>query len=127
MDTNHVCAGERVALLVNNLGSATALEMGVACRAAVRCLTDPGRAGGALVLRRVWVGTFMTSLDMKGVSLSVMRLGADSALEAALDAPTQVGGRLAGAPAGTTGFPRLGCRRQRSIERSVQRSIQRSG
>lgn len=40
-----------------------------------------------LVVERMYVGPFMTSLDMAGFSLTLMRL--DDRLLAALDAPTQ--------------------------------------
>lgn len=41
-------------------------------------------------LERVWVGTFMTSLDMRGLSLSLIRL--NDGLTKLLDAPAKVVG-----------------------------------
>ena len=45
-------------------------------------------------LERLWVGTFMTSLDMHGLSLSLMKL--DDELMALLDAPAEVGDFVGG-------------------------------
>ncbi|PSC68530.1 3,4-dihydroxy-2-butanone kinase [Micractinium conductrix] len=76
--------GERVALLVNNLGSTTPLEMNAAARAAARLVEARLQAR----LERLFVGPFMTSLDMHGLSLSLLRIPDDATL-ALLDAPTQ--------------------------------------
>eukprot|EP00892_Ulva_mutabilis_P007685 jgi/Ulvmu1/5289/UM022_0083.1 len=74
-------AGERVALLVNNLGGTTTLELFTVARDALAYLTGKG-----IKVERAAVGTFISSLDMAGVSLSVMRLTDD--LVKLLDAPT---------------------------------------
>ena len=62
-------AGQSVALLVNNLGSTPVMEQYVVARRAIEQL----EASGATVAR-VFVGPFMTSLDMSGVSLTVFKL-----------------------------------------------------
>lgn len=65
--------GDRIGLLINNLGIATQLEMGIAVRAAVRAATgEPLKAAGV-----VWLGsgTLMTSLDMHGLSISIINFG----------------------------------------------------
>ncbi|KMO27626.1 dihydroxyacetone kinase, partial [Methylobacterium variabile] len=71
-----------LALLVNNLGGTTALEMQVLTRAV---LATPL---GARVRLLLGPAAAMTALDMHGASLSVMPL--DSATEAALTAATEV-------------------------------------
>nr|WP_210301949.1 dihydroxyacetone kinase subunit DhaK [Methylobacterium brachythecii] len=77
-----VAASQRLALLVNNLGSATALEMQILTKAV---LDTPLGARVALVLGPA---PAMTALDMHGVSLSFLAL--DDELEAALLAQTDV-------------------------------------
>ncbi|MBP1179651.1 dihydroxyacetone kinase subunit DhaK [Methylobacterium sp. PvR107] len=73
---------DRLALLVNNLGSASALEMQV--------LTQAVLATGLGSRVRLLIGPapLMTALDMHGASLSVLPL--DDELEAALLAPVPV-------------------------------------
>jgi len=84
-----VPGGGRVVLLANNLGGATAMELGVVSAAAQRWL----RARGCTVVRTL-VGNFMTALDMRGFSLTLLRIPADAreghawleALDRAVDA-----------------------------------------
>ena len=73
---------DRLALLVNNLGSASALEMQILTRAVLG--TDLGRRVRLLL----GPAPLMTALDMHGASLSVLPL--DDELEAALAAPVPV-------------------------------------
>lgn len=75
-------AGDRVVLLVNNLGATPAMELGIIAQRAVAYL-----AARDIILERLWVGTFLTALEMAGCSLSLARVG-DQALTL-LDAPTQ--------------------------------------
>jgi len=70
--------GEEVALLVNSLG-ATPLEELLILLKEVRSLLD----GANITIRRILLGPFVTSLEMPGVSLSVMWLDKD--LSTALD------------------------------------------
>ncbi|SFJ90887.1 dihydroxyacetone kinase family protein [Celeribacter neptunius] len=72
-------AGERVALLVNNLGATPPMEVSIMAGDAL----DACAAAG-LAVERIWAGTFLTAIDMAGVSLSLMRL--DAARLDALDA-----------------------------------------
>jgi len=64
--------GDRLALLLNNLGGATQLEMGIAARAAVAEVTQ-GLEG--VILERVYVGTMVSSLDMHGLSVTLLNVG----------------------------------------------------
>ncbi|MGU3662706.1 dihydroxyacetone kinase subunit DhaK [Methylobacterium sp. A49B] len=77
-----VAAAGRLALLVNNLGAASALEMQVLTRAVLA--TELGRRVRLLI----GPAPLMTALDMHGASLSVLPL--DDELEAALAEPVPV-------------------------------------
>ena len=87
--------GDKVALLVNNLGASTGMELSVATRKAI--LTLEGPAYGVSV-ERVFVGPFMTALDMVGLSVSVLKLSGDMAsrLDAPCTAPAWPGGGAVG-------------------------------
>jgi triose/dihydroxyacetone kinase / FAD-AMP lyase (cyclizing) len=74
--------GDRVVLLVNNLGGSTTMELAIVARHAISVLEDRG-----LVVERVYCGTFLSALEMAGVSLSVLLV--DDARLARLDAPTE--------------------------------------
>jgi dihydroxyacetone kinase len=73
--------GESVALLVNNLGGTSVIELGIVARAAVQYLESHG-----VVVVRGWAGTFLTALEMPGCSLTLLRVDAERI--ARLDAPT---------------------------------------
>jgi len=73
--------GQTVALMVNNLGSTTPLELASATRHAIKHLA----AAYGVTVVRCYVGSFMTSLDMTGFSLTLLKL--DGALLPLLDAP----------------------------------------
>lgn len=73
--------GERIALLVNNLGGTPTMELAIVARRAIAVL-----GGRGLVIERAYAGTFLSALEMAGVSLSVLRV--DDARLARLDAPT---------------------------------------
>ncbi len=76
--------GDRVALLVNGLGSTPPMELSIVARAAVAFLERKG-----VTVERAWAGTFLSALDMPGFSLSVMQV--DDAALALVDAPTDAG------------------------------------
>ncbi|OJY67926.1 MAG: dihydroxyacetone kinase [Sphingobium sp. 66-54] len=62
-------AADRVALLVNNLGGTAVQELSIVARHALKRLRDAGvRPEAALV------GSFLTALEMPGVSLSLLKL-----------------------------------------------------
>ncbi|XP_002195836.5 triokinase/FMN cyclase [Taeniopygia guttata] len=73
--------GSSVLLVVNNLGGLSCLELGIVAGAAVRCLENRG-----IRITRAMVGTFMTSMEMAGVSLTIMLV--DEELVNLIDAKT---------------------------------------
>src|SRR6185437_4345287 len=89
--------GDRIAVLVNNLGATTWMELAIVARRVVSVLASRG-----LAVEHVYAGTFMSSLDAAGVSVSVMRVN-EQRLRL-LDAPTS-------APA----WPRVSMEHRRSI------------
>lgn len=84
-ETNYVpiTRGSRVALMVNGLGATPTMELMIAAGKAVPKL----QLEHGLAVDRVYTGPFMTSLDMAGFSISVMR--ADEGILQRLDAPTK--------------------------------------
>lgn len=73
--------GDHVALLVNNLGGTAQMEMSIVARDALEVLKARG-----IIVDRGFCGTFLTAIEMTGISLSLLRT--DAELLAALDAPT---------------------------------------
>jgi dihydroxyacetone kinase len=72
---------KRVALMINNLGATTEMELAIIARHAAPYLKNKG-----FTVERVYAGTFLSSLDMAGISISV--LGVNEAWLGWLDAPT---------------------------------------
>ena len=58
---------KRVAVLINNLGATTEMELAIVARHATSFLADRG-----FDVERIYAGTFLSSLDMAGVSISVL-------------------------------------------------------
>lgn len=79
IDDQALQAGEQVALLVNNLGGTPSSEVGIVAGSALRYV-----AARDIVVERAWAGTFLSALEMAGVSLTVLRV--DSQRLAWLDA-----------------------------------------
>lgn len=69
-------AGASVALMVNNLGGCAELECWVTARTVMQELVARG-----FRVRRIFVGSFMTSLEMPGLSVSLLRLDGRQCLE----------------------------------------------
>ena len=63
---------QRVAVMVNNLGATTEMELAIVARHAASFL-----AGKGLTVERIYAGTFLSSLDMAGISISVLGLNED--------------------------------------------------
>lgn len=73
-------AGDRIAVLVNGMGGTPLMELFIANRHIHEALTGKG-----LVIAKTIVGNYMTSLDMEGFSISLLKL--DEELEKLLNAP----------------------------------------
>ena len=75
---------QRVAVMVNNLGATTEMELAIVARHAASFL-----AGKGLTVERIYAGTFLSSLDMAGISISVLSLNEDRLrwLDASTTAP----------------------------------------
>ena len=73
-----------VAMMINNLGAATAMELAIVARHAVSFLVSKG-----FTVERIYAGTFLSSLDMAGISISVLGLNEDRLrwIDAATTAP----------------------------------------
>ncbi|CAI0400107.1 unnamed protein product [Linum tenue] len=84
IETNYVpiTRGSRVVLMVNGLGATPAMELMIAAGKAVPQL----QLEHGLAVERVYTGSFMTSLDMAGFSITIMK--ADQAILQRLDAAT---------------------------------------
>ncbi|XP_021768919.1 putative 3,4-dihydroxy-2-butanone kinase isoform X1 [Chenopodium quinoa] len=84
-ETNYVPIerGNNVVLMINGLGATPVMELMVAAGKAVpRLQLEHG-----LAVDRVYTGSFMTSLDMAGLSITVMKV--DEGILQRLDAPTK--------------------------------------
>uniref|UniRef100_A0A914XEJ4 Triokinase/FMN cyclase n=1 Tax=Plectus sambesii TaxID=2011161 RepID=A0A914XEJ4_9BILA len=73
---------DSVAVLVNNLGGLSQLEMNIVCGEVLDWLSAAG-----VQVQRFYSGACMTSLEMRGVSISVLKLQSDWLRY--LDAPTE--------------------------------------
>ena len=73
--------GDRVVLLVNSLGATPMMELALVARQGIARLESQG-----ILVERAYVGTFLTALEMAGVSLSILRV--DDARLARLDLAT---------------------------------------
>ena len=74
-------AQKRIAVLINNLGATTEMELAIVARHATLFLDRSG-----FTVERLYAGTFLSSLDMAGISISV--LGLNDEWLRWLDAPT---------------------------------------
>jgi dihydroxyacetone kinase len=63
---------KQVAVMVNNLGATTTMELAIVARHAVSFLENKG-----FTVERVFAGTFLSSLDMAGISISLLSLNDD--------------------------------------------------
>jgi dihydroxyacetone kinase len=75
-----LAAGTNISVLINNLGATTAMELAIVARSTLQGLRSRG-----LVVERIYAGTFMSSLEAAGVSISLLAL--DEERIALLDAP----------------------------------------
>jgi len=72
--------GDAVEVLINGLGATPVEELYIAFRHVARRLEDAG-----LRIRRPWIGEYATSLEMAGMSVSLLRM--DDELARLMDAP----------------------------------------
>jgi len=84
-------AGSEVAVMVNGLGATPLMELYILYNEVEKLLSEAGAK-----VHRVFVGNYMTSLEMSGCSVTVLKL--DDELKALLDAPCdapalKIGGR----------------------------------
>lgn len=106
-------SGDRVALLVNGLGSTPPMELAIVARSAVARLEAKG-----VVVERAWAGTFLSALDMPGFSLSVMHV--DDATLSLMDAPTDAGAwPRGGAVNRTRVLPSAGVEKSATAENTI--------
>jgi dihydroxyacetone kinase-like protein len=77
-----LASGDAVLALVNGLGTAYGLELSVAARQVHRLLGDRG-----ITIARSLVGSYVTSLDMLGLSVTLVR--ADEEIVRLWDAPVR--------------------------------------
>lgn len=75
--------GDEVALMVNGMGGTPLMELFLANRRANQLLEEKG-----IKIYKTFVGEYMTSLEMAGVSLTLLKL--DDELKELLDAPTEI-------------------------------------
>ena len=75
---------KRVAVMLNNLGAVTEMELAIVARHATPFLESKG-----FKVERIYAGTFLSSLDMAGISISVLGVNDERLrwLDAATSAP----------------------------------------
>ena len=79
-------AGDNLAVMVNNLGGTSNFEMSILANSVVKLLEGSNMN---CKVCRLYVGTFMSSFDMQGASVSIMNLtDAPHSYTGLLDAPT---------------------------------------
>ncbi|KAB2073200.1 hypothetical protein ES319_A07G068100v1 [Gossypium barbadense] len=85
LESNYIpiTRGNRVVLMINGLGATPVMELMIAAGKTVPKL----QLEFGLLVERVYTGSFMTSLDMKGFSISIMKV--DQTLLQHLDASTK--------------------------------------
>ena len=77
--------GDEVAVLVNNLGGTSNFEMSILARSCIKLLES---SEFGVQAKRVYVGSFMTSFDMHGASLTILNVTDQADIIMYLDAST---------------------------------------
>ncbi|XP_067902156.1 triokinase/FMN cyclase isoform X2 [Heterodontus francisci] len=67
-----VQAGDHIVLIVNNLGGLSCLELSIVANSAVKYLESK-----EVIIERAYIGSFMTSLEMGGTSLTLMHVDSE--------------------------------------------------
>lgn len=120
---------KQVAVLVNNLGAVPEMELAIVARHAIAFLEAQG-----ITVERIYAGTFLSSLDMVGISISVLGINEERLrwLDAATTAPAwpnlpkQRPGKIEARTAGDISTPErlpTDCGRQSEIGRTAKRAI----
>jgi dihydroxyacetone kinase len=81
LDRLQLAKASRVVLMINNLGGTPSMELSIVARHAIDSLEKQG-----LLVERVYSGTFLSALEMAGISLTVLPV--DEARLARLDTVT---------------------------------------
>lgn len=84
LEANPLAPGARIAVLLNNLGATTPMELAIFGRRSIANLHSRG-----LICERVYSGAFMTSLEAAGVSVSILPVNGERLrwLDSATTAP----------------------------------------
>jgi dihydroxyacetone kinase len=69
IQSSRLAAGDRVGVLVNNLGGTAVQELSIAAKHALRRIRGAGAEPELM-----WVGSFLTALEMPGCSISIIKL-----------------------------------------------------
>ncbi|NFI93259.1 dihydroxyacetone kinase subunit DhaK [Clostridium botulinum] len=85
LDDIEISSGDEVAVMINGLGSTPYMELYIVNKKINQLLKDKG-----ISIHKTFVGEFMTSLEMAGCSVSVLKL--DSELKELLDAKANTPG-----------------------------------
>ncbi|KAG8160754.1 hypothetical protein KVR01_009018 [Diaporthe batatas] len=109
------CTDCAAAVMVNNLGGLSVLELHIVADEILRQLSLT-----AIEIHRVFIGSYVTALDGPGVSLTLLKL--DSELEKLIDAPTAVNAW----PKSVSGYSKEGLDQQIVPDQGVA-AIQPSG
>ena len=84
LERGKFASGDKVAVMVNNLGGTAVQELNIVARQVFERLASEGIAAEAAL-----VGTYLTALEMPGVSISLMKL--DDQRQSRMLAPTAAG------------------------------------
>lgn len=82
LDDLQLSSGDRVAVMINGLGGTPLMELYIMNRKVAAMLQDKG-----IAIHDTYVGEYMTSLEMAGCSITLLKL--DAQLAELLDAPAQ--------------------------------------
>ena len=109
-----------VAVLINNLGSVTNLEMGILTNEVICQLEG---APHNLNIRRIYVSPFMTSLEMAGFSISILKVNINNGDEllSCLDSPSETLGWSA-----SGGFISRNITEMRSTKKQIDDPLEKS-
>lgn len=85
MSAQNLKAGDEITLLINGFGATPLMELYLFCNSVMKVVTEK-----KLSVYRIFVGNYMTSIDMEGASLTFMKM--TSTLKPLLDAVSEAPG-----------------------------------